>query len=287
MKKLYGILGLAIVMVLLAGCYQGVVTSEMSITSIEGSGTKTIRCDIYKDHAQKPDGTGLVADNFSGDNPYFLKPIEDVVAFLNSKAPEGVVISMEEQPDKYVLSFTYSFENLAEYNAKTKALVGENLWTASEMSNAEIVVTQTENGRNIAFIEDIQVLTNSVRWAAEALLNDTTGVYNRERAAAEGLTGDGSTTSIFLVEKVKIDFLGKTETFDATATEIKVETVILDAVVEPVEETVPETTEQQDEAEATVENPETGDPNTILLFAFLLIGSALMLVFLGKRIAKN
>jgi len=278
MKKLYFILAIVLVMGLLAGCYQGVVTSDMSITSVEGAGTKTIRCYIYKDGVEKPDGSGIVADTFAGDNPYFLKPMEDVVAFLNGKAPAGIVVSMEEKIDRYVLSFTYSFENVAHYNEITKSLIGDTLWAATDMSYAKIEVVEADNGKQVTFTEDIEVLKNSVRWAAEALINDTTGVYNKARAADEGLTADASATSIFIIDKFSISIGGKTETFDSKATEVTVSGFI------------PEPSRDTDDASKggnvpePVENPETGDSVVeLVVYAFLLITSTTVIVYKLKR----
>lgn len=284
MKKLSFALVIAMVAVLLTGCFQGVVTSEMTITSIEGAGTKTIKCDIYKDEADKPDGTGKVADNFSGDNPYFLKPIDDVVAFLNSKAPEGVAVTMEEKADKYVLSFTYSFKDLADYNAKTKALIGEERWAASDMSEAAIEVVDAEGGKKVTFTEDIEVLKNSVRWAAEALISDTTGVYNSQRAAAEGLTADGSATSIFIIDPFTITVGDNTAKFDSSSTEISVTGFFADS---DGNISKPDSEQKEDPAkvEETIDNPKTGD--SIVVFSLLLVASAALLVVTYRRRVNN
>lgn len=282
MKKLSLALMFVLVMAFLTGCYQGVVSSTMLVKNVEGEGTKTITCYIYKDAAVKPDELGKpaaeqkkVEDNFGGANPYILKPIANVISFLNTKAPKGLEVTLAaEDADKYTIAMTYSFTNLEDYNNKTKAIIGDSIWTTDEMVNATISSKDVDGGKEITFIEDLSVLKNSVKWAAEALLNDTTGVYNSARAKAEGLTADGAATSIFILEPFAITVGDNKTTINTTATEVKA----IGFVAAPVATSVP--------VEKPEKNPSTGDVEMIYLFAAAASAGAITLGLRRKNRTK-
>lgn len=144
----------ALLMLALAGCWAGEVKSEITITSAEGAGTRTITVDVLKDHVAKPDGNGNVDDN----SAYFPNGVAAVEQWLKATLPDGFQVELRDEADKHVFAVTYSFANLADYNAKTKLLIGEDRWNEEGLQDAVLQTKAVDGGHEVTLIEDRAVL---------------------------------------------------------------------------------------------------------------------------------
>ncbi len=215
MKKISVVLALALLLIAASSCDAGRVRSTMQITSVSGAGTKTITCDVLKDETDIPEYPGSPVTN---NMVYFPQGMEAARALLQANAPEGFTIALSEEADKYVFTITYDFSSIADYNAKTKLLIGSSRWSENGLSDATFTTETTQSGTTAVFTENPQVLTLSVAWAGNVLINDTTGVYNKDAVDGVAVTAE----TIFQTFQTDITVGDTTETFDKDAIDVSV-----------------------------------------------------------------
>jgi len=160
-RKVLRILGVVLVLTLafmLVACDRALVKSEMEINSTEGAGTKVIRVSILRDHKYSQ------ADQDAGktNSAFFPMGQQAVVDFFETVIPDGVELEWTEEADEWVYTFTYSFADIEEYNAMTKALVTEGVWDSWELEEATLDVVEVEGGHEVTFTEMTRILEASI-----------------------------------------------------------------------------------------------------------------------------
>jgi hypothetical protein len=279
MKKFCWVLVLALIIFTFASCDAGRVRSSIEITSINGAGTKTIICHVLKDDAEIPEYPGSQVGNNS---PYFPNGMEAARDLLQNSIAEGFTVDMTEEDDRYIFTITYSFESIDDYNAKTKMLIGQSVWDENAISDSTLTVSSQSGGSDVTFTEDPDVLVYSVRWAALALLNDTTGAYDPNAVENVVVTVDNIMqtfeTQVTIGDTTQVFIIG--EAIDETG-------FISDPSAE--ETTEPETTAgEETEPGTTVDdgqtNPVTGDNIYIYTIVALLALLSLTVMLRSRKI---
>ncbi len=169
-KKMIAIAGCAAGMVLaLAGCQAGMVNSNLTMYD-DGSGTKTFTVTILDDSSIIPgteenDNPSQVGNN----TPYLLVWGDELATKVKSySALEDVEVKTEKQGKDTVLTFSYSFNSIAEYNSKTKTLAKNK---SSEIMDA----TYTANGNGTYTLREyVDNTPISIENIFESLYNDPT-----------------------------------------------------------------------------------------------------------------
>ena len=268
MKKLCWVLVIALMILTFASCDAGRVRSSMEITSIEGAGTKTIICHVLNDDTEIPEYPGSQVGNNS---PYFPNGMEAARELLQANIADGFTVEMTEESDRYIFTITYSFENIDDYNEKTKMLIGESVWDENEITDSTLTVNEQAGGYEVTFSEDPNILVYSVRWAATILLEDTTGAYDKNAVENVDVTVD----NIMQTYETQITIGDTEQTF--IIGEFVTATGFIAAA--PVEETTTET----EDGETT--NPVTGDD--ILLYGILAVLALSASAFIVHRSKKR
>lgn len=280
--------------VVLVSCYSGIGKSDMTITSAAGAGTRTFSMAILKDGAVNPDDSTKPVDQEFTSDGYFPKGIQAVVDLLNSKRPSGVPeIQCKEETDRYVLSYTISFKDLADFNAQTKAIAGK-YWDENNVQPAAITTSKASGGTKVTYTEDLMLDYVCDQWASHALFDDTTGVYNVTLANSAGVTPDGPTTCIYYTDNVAVDIGGTVTNFGKNATTVEATGVIKDAAVSSSSKkssavssskAASVASETSTSSAHTSSNPNTGDKAGSMAAAVLLMGvlSAMFAVRSKKR----
>ena len=152
---------MALVLVLgLAACQEGIINSELEITDTNGGGTKTISVHIYKTGALNTSG-----DTIQKNDAHLPNGSQGIVDKLKAEiALEDAVVEIIESTDQYdVVGIIYTWNNIDEYNEKTKTLAkGEETFPA----------TIEVNGDEVTFTENPLNFERSIKWALEAVYND-------------------------------------------------------------------------------------------------------------------
>ncbi len=226
MKKRGLLLALVLTIALIAtSCYHGMVMSDMKITSPEGKGERTFSVALLKDGAADPKAEGkTVSGMFEADENgkcCFPSGIDPVFKALQEAAPkEAGELKLEEKDDRYIISFTISFDNIDEFNQKCKAIVGEDNWEKYEMEDATLSVKETDGKKEVTYHEDISLTSASAIWGAKALidLNDPT-VFNNTEGGGVDLS-DG--TAIFYTHMRNVTVGETTKEFPESADDVTV-----------------------------------------------------------------
>lgn len=282
MKKLAILAVLLIPLLLLSACHEGMINSSVSITSKDGAGTKTIYVDILKDEAPIPgnkDGATV------GNNSKFLLGGGNA---LKSKLEaicklDGVTITNEDKGQFERVTLSYSFNSIADYNAKMKKLAdGKGTITDAVL---------TVDGDSVTFTEPASNAYNSVLWAIEAVYGDA-ALYDKTGkgdVANNPITID-QMAKIYDVEiavngtSKKVNLKDMPQTVDVSATGT--------IVGAPAVDTAPEKNENTDNSTPNTEsagNPKTADtayPTTVIFAAIAMValGTA---VALRKKALPN
>ncbi|MCM0647303.1 LPXTG cell wall anchor domain-containing protein [Clostridium swellfunianum] len=271
MKKFSFVAILMLVLLTFAGCWNGEAKSNASITSEKGKGSKTISFTILKDHVKKPDGNGTVEDN----SKYFPKGIGAVTTWLKSNVPAGFDITFAEKADYYLYTLSYSFNDIADYNAKTKALAGAN-WAKYALQDATLTASEKDGGYEVTFKESGKTTEASIKWALDGIFKNSQIFDPRAgKPDAEPVTED----TIFKVmsETVKVGEKATTVQLDKNSNV----TVTATGTVSKTAAQTPTETPGNEEPDSS--NPSTGDNiNTYVILTFLsLVG--MTVVFTRKR----
>lgn len=207
MKKASLMMVLALVMVLFSACWPGEIRSEMKIENETGKGTKTIVAEILKEGQPKPDGNGKVETL-----QHLPKGFASIGEWLQENKPEEMELVLSEDDTKYIYTFTYDFENIEEYNTKTKAIAGD-AWTDYKIEDATLSSVETkvdgDNKYEVTFNESPNVLYVSMLWAIE-------GIYYNKEIFDNDPNGTGATEieRVFKIKTATIEMNGVEETID-------------------------------------------------------------------------
>lgn len=269
MKKVSVVLILMFVLLTFSGCWAGETTGNMTIKSEKGMGSKTVTFTILKDTSNKPDGSGKVADN----SKYFPQGISAVTTWLQSNVPSGYKVDFSEKADRYVYSITYTFNDIADYNAKTKALIGSANWSKYKLSDATLAATEKNGTYDVTFTESADTLKASVMWAIDGLY-DNKQVFDIT-AGGTNKPEDMTKEYIYTINKLDVKVGSKTTSFDMKA---KKDAVTASGNIDP-SSTAQTTTNTNTN---TNTNPTTGDNITV----YLVLG-VLALVGMVTMISKK
>jgi hypothetical protein len=257
MKRNVGVLAIfAMVAVLLTGCWAGEVYSTLTITSEAGAGTKVVYIEVLKDHVQKPDNNGTVDDN----SQYFPNGMQAVADWLKENVPAGFTVELKETEDMHVYSISYSFTDIADYNAKTKQLIGEERWNANGLQEATLSVADGK----VTFTEDAAVTMQSALAYIEQVYNQPDLYDSTKGGTAGALTLD----QIYSMKNITVKVGGTEQTFElAEGTQLSVTGAIGAASANTGGAS----------AGAVAENPATGD--AVLQYGILALASAALFAF--------
>lgn len=257
MKRYVGLLSmLAMVAALLSGCWAGEVYSTLTITSEAGAGTKVVYVEVLKDHVQKPDNNGTVDDN----SQYFPNGMQAVADWLKENVPDGFTVELKETEDMHVYSISYSFADIADYNAKTKRLIGEERWNANGLQEAALSVADGK----VTFTEDAAVTMQSALAYIEQVYDQPDLYDSTKGGTAEALSVD----QIYAMKNITVKVGGTEQTFElAEGTQLSV-TGTIDAGAANT---------GAEPADAAAENPATGD--VVLQYGILALAGAALFVF--------
>jgi hypothetical protein len=212
MKKFSSLVMTLVTVLLLAGCWNSEISSDMSITSTEGAGSKTVYLTILKDGQPKPDDETQVVENL----PYLPAGYEGLKTYAAENAPEGFEVKVNETDTNLVFSITYSFDSIKEYNDLTKKLIGEDTYDAYGLLPATLETKDAEKdgvkGFDVTFTEDVNVLYASVAWAIEEIFNDPT-LFNPDPFG----TGAIEVADIYQLTSVKLTVGDTTTDIDLTS----------------------------------------------------------------------
>ncbi len=142
-------IGLVVTMlVAFTGCQTATSSSMMTITSLEGAGTRTFTFQIAADKeavANDPDENGVVTYQTFNNSTYFPLGYQAMCDYIEEKLGSDYTVTVDESAVDYVyINLTYSFTNIEDYVAKTKALVTEERWTKSKFADPKIYVERLD-----------------------------------------------------------------------------------------------------------------------------------------------
>lgn len=262
-----GVLALISVLALLfTACEVGMLYSETAITTKAGGGTRVLYVDVLKDDQNKTTGptTDLVADN----SLYLIGTNEQIKAVVEGALPvAGAAVTVETTATATRIRIEYAFADLADYNAKGKAMA-----TAGGLGEAYVDAALTVDGDQVTFSENSNNLRTIALWAAAAIYNDAT-VYDKAHAEANSVT---SPDLIFESFGAKVTVGGTTEEFslrDGENQEIKGDGIALTAVGTIADAATP----------TTPVSPPTGDAGLLLVLPAGLLAVGTMLGLRRRR----
>ena len=155
MKKKISLLVAALsLLLILTSCVESKTTSALTLSSLEGAGTKTITFSIPKDAPTKTetktndDGSISTEYTIYNNSTYFPKGYGAFADWVIAQLPaeDGFRYEIDESDAENVLiNFSYDFTSFEDYAKKTKDLMGEERWNASSFMNPQVVVTEIKD----------------------------------------------------------------------------------------------------------------------------------------------
>lgn len=179
------------------GCWAGMVTSEVVFYQ-DGSGQKTIAVEILGDESPLPGAAEGDSSTVGNNSLYLLLSGDALKAKIEEYCPlEDAEIEVEENGNDQLVTLTYSFSSVAEYNEKTKTLAGKY---AAEIVDATFV----DNGDGtFTFSEATDNTNNSILEIMEKIYADDT-VYDTFPDGQADMDKDASgVASMYKVMSVK------------------------------------------------------------------------------------
>lgn len=158
MKKIILMFIAALLSIVLYGCSEAKVYSEMKIFNKSGAGTKTISVNIDRDHKLSRDDRAAGKTN----SKFFPKGFEPVRDYIQSKVPDWCEIGFEEKKDFWVYTINYSFKDIDDYNRKTRELIDDVLYEDEDLEPAVLTAVERDGGWNVTFREQTAVVHSIV-----------------------------------------------------------------------------------------------------------------------------
>lgn len=153
-KNLFVAIALCIVfLMVLSGCQAGLVDSNVTINA-DGSGVKTITIDVYPDDAILAGKTEGGEGNTVGNNSKYLLVTGDALAnkIKSYSALSDLEVTVTTREDGHsIVTVSYEFDSIDDYNAKTKTLAKDNsalIEDATFTDNGDGTYTYKENTEN-------------------------------------------------------------------------------------------------------------------------------------------
>lgn len=140
---------LAVMLVSFTSCQQATSSSLMTITSLEGAGSRTFTFKIAADKepvAKDPDENGVVTYDTFNNSTYFPQGYQALCDYVATKLGSDYSVTLDDSAvDYYYINLTYSFTNIADYIAKTKALMTEERWTKCKFTDPTIYIERLDS----------------------------------------------------------------------------------------------------------------------------------------------
>lgn len=202
-------LSAATIALVLTGCQAGLVTSDLAMNE-DGSGTKTITCEILSDTSLIP---GTPDSTVGNNSAYLLVYGDELEAKVKSySALEDIEVNatLNDQGDT-ILTLSYSFSSIEEYNQKTKTLAKDE---ASLIQDATFTESGTdESGNKLYTLREYTDNTkNSVDNLFESLFYDETAFDTSGGGNFELDAPSYGYTSIFAVMSISVTIGETTQT---------------------------------------------------------------------------
>lgn len=166
MKRILLLVIFPAMMLLLTACFEGVVNSDLTITNTDGAGTRTLSVKIYKDGVPKPDYSGELVSGMVGEDGHLPNGTEAVknklIEVCNLDDAEIELVT-DDSLDYDLITITYSFDDIADYNNKTRILAD-----GAPIVDAELTLMDNE----LVFMEPTGNFKNTIQWAVDAVYDD-------------------------------------------------------------------------------------------------------------------
>jgi len=154
-KKILALLVAVAIIVAMASCAGATITTNLTVNSMEGAGTKTISFKIHKDaetvHEENTKDDGTIEHVFTiyNNSTYFPKGYAAFMDWYIGTLPAAdkfyYDIDETSDPDYLFINFKYDFTTYADYAKKTRDLVGEARWTKSEFVDPQLIAFKVED----------------------------------------------------------------------------------------------------------------------------------------------
>lgn len=197
MRKIILMLIVTLLGIVLSGCSEAKVFSETTIFNKSGAGTRTLFINIERDHKFSAEDRAKGNVN----SVFFPNGFEPVREYIQSLVPEGCVVGFEEQRDHWVYTITYSFNDIDDYNKKTRELINDIIYEDEELEPAVLTVVERDGGWDVTFKEKTAVAKAIVMgYIAELHFNeevfDRTGGGRGSKKPRENFSFDRVTVKI-------------------------------------------------------------------------------------------
>lgn len=179
-KKTVAIVTLVAAILAVTACWRGDLTSQTTITSKEGAGTRVFSVNVWKNGAKTPDGKILTDNEWDPDfeTGHLKGSNAQIEAKLKAVAPfPGMQITTSETPEKRWFYMSFSFSSIDDYNAKLKAMfdAASPVFGAAEkldLRGTFIPATLKMEGDKVTFTDSWQSSVIGMDWAWNALYAD-------------------------------------------------------------------------------------------------------------------
>ena len=294
MKKLISLaLALVFIATVLTSCYPAIMNAEMALDE-DGAGTRTFVAEILKDGVPNPDDPENPGKNVSGmftDPGYFPSGIQAAVDYLNTIRPEALSeLTVTEETDRYVVTFTMDFDSIDDFNTKMKTLTADLDWEAEEIVEATFEKEDVGNNQTkISYAEDILLVNISSLWMSHGLWNSPVeeNVFDKEYAQGqynwEKYYNDDNALqyAMFFTNEIVIKIGDEELLLPKNSEEISFSVTVDNPVATPTPEPTvePSPTQVPDETEP-------GDTVSTTLFVLIAAGALVTVLMSKKKLVK-
>lgn len=168
MKKIFLIIALAATLLLLCSCVTAPIDQIYNVNE-DGSGTLTLNAYFMHDYQFEPWDLDMTNAVVEGNEEILPAGTQAMVDYLNTVKPEYVTIGCEAGEVYDLITFTISFDNIDDFNAKAKELCGD-LWKDHFAATMEI--TDANGQRTIKFNPAFALGEPALHWAFLALIEN-------------------------------------------------------------------------------------------------------------------
>lgn len=261
----------------LTACYPAIMNAEMALNE-DGSGTRIFIAEILKDGVPNPDDAEKIVEGMFTDPGYFPSGIQAAVDYLNTIRPEALSeLTVDEETDRFVITFTMDFDSIEDFNTKMKTLTADLDWEEWEIAEATFVKEDAGNNQTtITYTEDILLVNISTLWMSHGLWNSDPeeNIFDKEYAQGQfnwekHYNDDNALQyAMFFTNEIEVKIGEESEIFPKDSEEISFAVTVDNPVVEP-------TTEPEPTEEPTEDETEPGDVFPMLAVIVLLASAAI------------
>ena len=179
-KKLLALCLALATIVIMASCARAEVTTNLTIKSMEGAGTKTISFKIHKDadtvieETTNEDGTVQRSYTIYNNSTYFPKGyaafMDWYIGTLPAEDKFYYEIDEASDPDYLFINFKYDFTTYEDYAKKTRHLAGEERWTKSAFVDPQLFVYKVEDPLDVHY-NDLAIIYGESNFTTQACVS--------------------------------------------------------------------------------------------------------------------